>query len=355
MNERFFQIAVLPGDGIGVDVTAEALRVWRALESQLQGIRFEFTEYAVGAGEYLRNGNPLPEKTFEAIRHADAVMLGAMGLPDVRWPDGKEMTPQIDLRERLDLYCGLRPIRLYHEADTPLKNLRAGEIDLLIVRENCEGLFSARLSQHDPQAGEVRDVLRVSRSGAERISRAAFQEALKRRKKVTLVDKANVLPSMVFFREIFDQVAAEFPAVETERVYVDAAALYLVKDPRRFDVIVTENMFGDILSDLAAGLIGGMGMAPSADIGEECAVFQPSHGSAPDIAGAGIANPVATILSAAMLLEWLDHPETIRGAQTIRGAVEDVFKDPANRTPDMGGKLTTGEMAEKVIRALRCK
>jgi 3-isopropylmalate dehydrogenase len=349
MARQTFQIAVLPGDGIGLDVTAEALRLLRALESQLQGVCFQFTEYAVGAGEYLRHGDPLPEKAFEAARHADAILLGAMGLPDVRWPDGKEMTPQLDLREKLDLYCGLRPIRLYHETDTPIKELRAGEIDLLIVRENCEGLFSSRLSQRDPHLDEVRDVLRISRAGAERIARAAFRQALKRRKKVTLVDKANVLPSMVFFRKVFDEVAAEFPSVQAERVYVDAAALYLVKDPHRFDVIVTENMFGDILSDLAAGLIGGMGMAPSADIGEKCAVFQPSHGSAPDIAGAGIANPVAAILSAAMMLEWLNHPETLRGAQMIRRAVEAVFADRANRTPDMGGKLTTRQMAEKLL------
>jgi 3-isopropylmalate dehydrogenase len=352
MPERTFQIAVLPGDGIGVDVTAEAVRVLRALEPGLQDVRFAFTEYSVGAAEYLRGGNPLPEKAFEAARSADAVLLGAMGLPKVRWPDGKEMTPQIDLRERLDLYCGLRPIRLYHEADTPLKQGRAGEIDLLIVRENCEGLFSARLSQRDSAADEVRDVLRISRAGAERIIRAAFREGLQRRKKVTLVDKANVLPSMVFFREIFDQVALEFPEVETERVYVDAAALYLVKDPRRFDVIVTENMFGDILSDLAAGLVGGMGMAPSADIGEQCAVFQPAHGSAPDIAGTGVANPIATILSAAMMLEWLRHPETVRGAQTIRRAVEAVLADPANRTPDMGGKLTTWQLSERVVQQI---
>ena len=184
------------------------------------------------------------------------------------------------MRERLDLYCGLRPIRLFHADDSPLKNYNAGEIDLLIVRENCEGLFSSRLSQRDTVADEVRDVLLISRRGAERICRAAFREASKRRKKVTLVDKANVLPSMVFFRQIFFEVAKEFPDVEPDAIYVDAAALYLVKDPRRFDVIVTENMYGDILSDLAASLVGGMGIAPSADIGDRHAVFQPSHGTA---------------------------------------------------------------------------
>jgi 3-isopropylmalate dehydrogenase len=347
-----FNIAVLPGDGIGVDVTESAVEVLRRLEPSLGSMRLIFTEHAVGAGEFLCNGDPLPEPASEACRDADAVLLGAMGRPDVRWPDGREMTPQIDLRERLDLFCGLRPIRLYHADDSPLKNYQAGEIDLLIVRENCEGLFSARHSPVGGQADEVRDVMCISRRGAERICRAAFREARKRRKKVTLVDKANVLPSMVFFRRVFFDVAAEFPDVEPDAVYVDAAALYLVKDPRRFDVIVTENMFGDILSDLAAGLVGGMGMAPSADFGERCGVFQPAHGSAPDIAGKGIANPVAAILSAAMMLEWLAQPALVEGAQRIRRAVEAVLADPANRTPDMGGRLTTRAMTDLIVRQL---
>jgi 3-isopropylmalate dehydrogenase len=347
-----FHIAVLPGDGVGVEVVAEALRVLRAVESRLGNVHFECTEYAAGAGEYVRHGDPLPAKALEACREADAVLLGAMGLPEVRWPDGREMTPQIDLREQLDLYCGLRPIRLLHPSDSPLRRMAPGEIDLLIVRENCEGLFSARLAKRDPEADEVRDVLRISRLGAERIIRAACQQAERRRGKITLVDKANVLPSMVFFREVFDQVTCEFRGLETERLYVDAAALYLVTHPGRFDVIVTENMFGDILSDLAAGLVGGMGMAPSADIGETSALFQPAHGTAPDLAGKGTANPVATILSAALMLDWLGHSEAARGAMMIREAVEKVFADPANRTREMGGKLTTTAMGDRIIRHL---
>jgi 3-isopropylmalate dehydrogenase len=351
-SKTLLNIAVLPGDGIGVDVTAAAAEVLRAIEPALENVRFEFTEHTVGAAEYLRNGDPLPAAAFEACQRADAVLLGAMGLPNVRWPDGKEMTPQIDLRERLELFCGLRPIRLFNADDSPLKNYNAGEIDLLIVRENCEGLFSSRLSQRDTVADEVRDVLLISRRGAERICRSAYREARKRRKKVTLVDKANVLPSMVFFRKIFFEVANEFPDVEPDAIYVDAAALYLVKNPRRFDVIVTENMYGDILSDLAAGLVGGMGMAPSADIGDRHAVFQPSHGSAPDIAGKSIANPIAAILSAAMMLEWLDRPTLTLGAQRIRHAVEAALADPANRTRDLGGRLTTKQMTERILAAL---
>jgi 3-isopropylmalate dehydrogenase len=346
-----FNIAVLPGDGIGVDVTREALRVLNALEPQLAGVKFAFQEHAVGASEYLQNGDPLPASTLEACAKADAVLLGAMGLPSVRWPDGKEMTPQIDLREKLDLYAGPRPIKLYHGDDTPLKGYQTGEIDFVIVRENTEGLFSARLST-SPSDDEARDVLRLTRHGCERVIRFAFELARKRRKHCTLVDKANVLPSMVFFRRIFDEISEQYPDVSTERVYVDAMALFLVRKPQVYDVIVTENMFGDILSDLAGGLIGGMGMAPSGDIGEKCAVFQPSHGTAPDIAGKGIANPVAMILSAAMMLEWLGHEQTVIGARKIENAVQRVFENPENRTPDMGGKLTTSGITDLIIAAI---
>lgn len=341
-------IAVLPGDGIGADVMREGVKALRAVEAQLRGVRFELSEVSVGAAEFLRCGNPLPPAATEACRAADAILLAAMGLPEVRWPNGKELTPQIDLREQLDLYCGLRPIRLYHANDTPLKGVGAGEIDLMLVRESTEGLFSARGSNGNGSDGEVCDVMRITRRGSERVFRSAFRLARQRRRKLTLVDKANVLPSMVFFRSVFDKVAREFPDVQTERVYVDAMTLFLLRKPQAFDVIVTENMFGDILSDLAAGLVGGMGMAPSADIGEDYAVFQPAHGSAPDIAGKGIANPVAMILSVALMLDWIKHPETLCGAQLINRAVEKVLADPANRTPDVGGRLTTSQMGDLI-------
>jgi 3-isopropylmalate dehydrogenase len=352
LNSETLDIAVLPGDGIGVEVTREAVRVLQALEPQLNGVKLAFHEYSVGAAEYLKHGDPLPMDVFNACQRADAILLGAMGLPGVRWPDGREMAPQIDLRERLQLYAGVRPIRLYHAHDTPLKRCQAGEIDFVIVRESTEGLFSSRHARANPDCGEVCDVLRITRAGSERVCRAAFRLAQKRRGRVTLVDKANVLPSMVYFRSVFDAVAKEFPGVNPEHVYVDAAALYLVQRPHTFDVLVTENMFGDILSDLAAGLIGGMGMAPSADIGDDYAVFQPSHGTAPDIAGRGIANPVAAILSAALMLDWLEHPQTVMAARRIEKAVQTVLEDPTQRTPDLGGKLTGMQMADKIIARL---
>jgi len=345
-----YSIAVFPGDGVGKEVTGEATRLLDVVASKRPGLSFEFKTHKVGAGEYLRTGNPLPESAMQACEATDATLLGAMGLPHVRWPDGREMTPQIDLRERFDLYAGLRPIKLYNTIDSPLKGYGDERpIDFLLVRENTEGLFSARLNQEASDGMESRDVMRITRAGAERVCRTAFEYARKRRKHCTLVDKANVLPSMVFFRKIFDEIGEEYPEVERDYVYVDAMALFMVRKPDVYDVIVTENMFGDILSDLAAGIVGGMGMAPSGDVGAQHGIFQPSHGTAPDIAGKNIANPVAMILSGGMMLEWLGETEA---AQAIEGAVARVLADPSKRTPDMGGKLSTTEMTDAVIAEL---
>lgn len=350
-----YHIAVLPGDGIGPEVIRSSLAVLSALAARQSSLAFRFEELSVGAGEYLRNGDPLPDATLERMKSADAILLGAMGLPSVRWPTGVEMTPQIDIREKLDLFNGIRPIKLYHPDHSPLKGYgdRGGRmIDFVILRENCEGLFSERLSPRPPDRNFETDTLRITRSGAERICREAFLLARKRRNHVTLVDKANVLPSMAFLRRVFDEISAQFPDVTTDRVYVDAMALFLVQRPDTYDVIVTENMFGDILSDLAAGIVGGMGMAPSADIGPEFGLFQPSHGTAPSIAGRNLANPIATILSAALMLDWLGSPEAVAGARAIEQAVTTVMADTANRTADLGGTTTTEQITERVIAAL---
>lgn len=347
-----YQITVLPGDGIGPEVIAEAVRALRAVEAKIPSTRYILTEHPAGAGEYLRNGDPLPKATMDACRAADAILLGAMGIPSVRYPSGTEMTPQIDLREELDLYAGLRPIYLYSGNHSPLRGYEAGEIDFVIFRENTEGMFASRKNTVDFSAPHVDDTLRITRVATEKICRAAFDMARTRRKHVTLVDKANVLPTMAYFRSIFNGIAEEYPDVATDRVYVDAAALFLVKSPLRFDVMVMENLFGDILSDLAAGLVGGMGMAPSGDIGGKYAVFQPSHGSAPDIAGKKIANPLATIVSAAMMLEWLGSEDAKRGASMIHSAVKKVCLDPANTTRDLGGTLSTTQMGDRILEAL---
>jgi 3-isopropylmalate dehydrogenase len=350
-----YTIALLPGDGIGPEVTAEAVKVLNAAAKLAGGLELSYETFSVGAGEYLKSGDPLPPATLEEVKQFDAILLGAMGLPHVRWADGTEMTPQIDLRELLDLYLGLRPIRLYAAQDSPLKGYQSGEIDFLLIRENTEGLFFGRKQSVDPTAAEVRDVMRISRQSSERLFQAAFRYAKERRGKVTLVDKANVLPSMAFFRRVFQEVAAEFPDVESEAVYVDAMSLYLVQDPRRYDVVVTENMYGDILSDLAAGLIGGMGMAPSGDVGDRWAVFQPSHGTAPTIAGRNIANPIATILSGAMMLEWFGSAPARTAAAMIHSAVKRLMGASSERTCDMGGSLKTSECGDRIVALLGSK
>ncbi|MEW6753986.1 MAG: isocitrate/isopropylmalate dehydrogenase family protein [Candidatus Latescibacterota bacterium] len=353
-----YEIAVLGGDGIGPEVVEQAVEVLQQVAGRC-GMGLRFTDHPCGADCYLKCGTPLPAATLEACRAADAVLLGAMGRPDVRWPDGTEMRPQIDLRFQLDLYAGVRPIYLYAAEHTPLKGLGPGDIDLVILRENVEGLFASMNGGIELRGEVAVDSMVITRSGTERVVRFAFELARRRGRqpmKVTCVDKANVLRSMAFFRRIFDSVAASYPDVEREHAYVDALALHLVRRPASFDVLVMENMYGDITSDLAAGLVGGMGMAPSADIGEQAGVFQPSHGTAPDIAGLGVANPVATILSAAMMLDWFAdrHGDAAarQGAQRIGAAVRQVLETPGTGTPDLGGRMTTQEMGKAVAGAV---
>ncbi|MCI0455487.1 MAG: isocitrate/isopropylmalate dehydrogenase family protein [Gemmataceae bacterium] len=357
-----FNIAVLPGDGIGVEVTAEAVKVLRAVERASGRFMLELREHECGAGCYLRTGDDLPAATIEACRSADAVLLGAMGHPDVRKPDGTELVPQVALRVLLDLYAGVRPCRLYPGARSPLAGVKPGDIDLLILREQTEGLFASQnagIVLHDAVAT---DTLVMTRAGVRRVCEFAFRLARERRRaaldaarKVTCVDKANIFKSFAFFRKVFDEVAAANPDIASERTYIDAQALYLVQSPGRFDVVVTENLFGDILSDLAAGLIGGMGMAPSGDIGDRHGVFQPAHGTAPDIAGKGIANPVAAILSAGMMLEWLGgrhkQPALLEAAEWIERAVARVLEEGKALPVDQGGSATTAQVGDAIAAA----
>ena len=291
---RELRIAVLAGDGIGREVMAPCLALLETLAARTSAFRLAFEHYEAGAEVYQRTGVALPAEVMTAAQSADAILLGAMGLPDVRYPNGTEVTPQIELRERLHLYAGVRPVRVLPGGPTPLADPRARQIDLVLVRESTEGLFAARqLSRRDGRDA-VYDTMKISRETCERLFDFAFALARKRarggRGRVTCVDKANVLPAMAFFREIFLERAAWCEDVDADCAYVDATALRLVREPWNFDVLVTENMFGDILSDLGAALMGGMGMAPSADIGDRYGVFQPCHGTAPDIA-VGLASP----------------------------------------------------------------
>jgi 3-isopropylmalate dehydrogenase len=357
---RTFQIAVLPGDGIGAEVMAPCVRLLQTVSERAPDFRLAFAHYEAGAALYRRTGVALPDETLAGASRADAILLGAMGLPEVRYPDGTEVQPHLDLRDRFHLYAGVRPLRLFAGVPTPLADPRAASIDCVLVRESTEGLFAARQeSRRDGDA--VLDVMRISRSVSVRLFRFAFELARQRRAKghpgrVSCVDKANVLPAMAYFRQLFLEVAREYPDVAADCIYVDAAGLKLVRAPWDFDVFVTENMFGDILSDVGAGLVGGMGMAPSADIGDEHAVFQPCHGTAPDIAGQGRANPIAMILSGAMMLDWLGHRHKldgcVRAAEDLVRAIQAALATGDLVSTEAGGVATTAVFAERIARAL---
>ena len=345
------KICVLPGDGIGVEVIEATLPI---LQKVQKGFSLEFQTYPAGAQHYKKTGEALPEKTFEAARDADAMLFGAMGWPAIRYPDGTEIAPQLDLRFRLELYAGVRPVRAIPGIPLPLADPRAKEIDLVVVRESTEGLFASRGKGVVEDDREARDTMVITRKGSERVHEFSFRLAAKRRKKmVTCVDKANVFASMAFFRRIFDEVAARHPGIQARHHYIDATALDLVRRPWDFDVLVTENMFGDIISDQTAALIGGMGMAPSGDIGDQHGLFQPCHGSAPDIAGQGKANPTACILSAAMMLDWLAersrNDALSQAARRIEKAVDVIFQSQKLKPFEFGGKAGTREIRDAVL------
>jgi homoisocitrate dehydrogenase len=330
-------ICLIPGDGVGQEVIPAARRV---LEVVLPDARM--IEADAGWECFQRTGTALPEVTVGAVARADAAMFGATQSPSGRVTG--YASPILALRKRFDLFANLRPTRRMLPSDPA--------IDLCIVRENTEGLYSGRERMEGANTAIAERV--ITRSASERIARRAFEEARQRmaarttekRLKVTIVHKANVLKlSDGLFRESCLAVAREFPDVAVEEMLVDAAAMWLARDPARFDVIVTTNLFGDILSDLAAGLAGGLGMAPSANAGAgSVAVFEPVHGSAPDIAGRGIANPVGAILSAAMLLDHIGRPEL---GDRVRAAVQGVL-DAGIRTPDIGGDATTEQVTAAV-------
>ncbi|MDP1582692.1 MAG: isocitrate/isopropylmalate family dehydrogenase, partial [Bradyrhizobium sp.] len=301
-------IAVLGGDGIGPEVMAPALDVLRRIEATTD-LKFRFTEAPAGANHYREAGQSMPESTIRLCDEADAILLGACGLPSVRYPDNTEIAPQIELRVHFDLYAGVRPARLIPGVASPIVGADARGIDLIVVRESTEGLF-ASMGKGVVTNDEARETLVITRKTSERLFEFSFRLAERRKARgkpgsLACVDKANVFKAFAFFRGIFDEAAKNHPGVKADHMYIDACAALLVKRPWDFDVMVTENMFGDILSDLTAGLIGGMGMAPSADIGDRHAVFQPCHGTAPDIMGQGKANPTGMILSIAMMLDWL--------------------------------------------------
>ncbi|MEP7207279.1 MAG: isocitrate/isopropylmalate dehydrogenase family protein [Casimicrobiaceae bacterium] len=359
-DEQAYRIAVLPGDGIGPEVIQAAVPLLEKL-CRNQSFRFEWDERPAGAQHYQATGDALPHATLEASRAADAILFGAMGWPAIRYPDGTEIAPQLDLRVALELYAGVRPARAIPGTPPVLADPRAAGIDLVVIRESTEGLFASRGKGTIVDDREASDTMVITRAGSERLHDFSFRLAQRRKRRglpgrVTCVDKANVFRSMAFFRKIFDERARQFPDVEARHHYIDATALDLIRKPWDFDVIVTENMFGDILSDEAAALIGGMGMAPSADIGDHHGLFQPCHGSAPDIAGQGKANPTAMILSAAMMLDWLAEragdESLARASVRLEHAVDAVFASGRIRPYEFGGTDGTHAIASAVAAEL---
>jgi len=351
-------IAVLGGDGIGPEVMAPALEVLRKIEAT-SDLKFRFTDAPAGANNYLATGKSMPDSTVRLCEEADAILLGACGLPSVRYPDNTEIAPQIELRFHFDLYAGVRPARLIPGVPSPIVGADQHGIDLVLIRESTEGLFASMgkgVVTHD----EARETLVITRRTSERLFDFSFRLAQRRKARgapgtLTCVDKANVFKAFAYFRQIFHERAGAFADVKPEHIYIDACSAALVRRPWDFDVLVTENMFGDILSDLAAGLIGGMGMAPSADIGDTHAVFQPCHGTAPDIMGTGKANPAAMVLSVAMMLDWLaerhEHTAAAEAAVRIEQAVDRAFA-AGLRPFEFGGQDGTVEVTRAVLMAL---
>src|SRR4249919_1520652 len=354
-----FHIAVLPGDGIGPEVMAPALAVLNKVAASTPRLKLRFTEAPAGAGHYRDTGASLPESTVKLCEEADAILLGACGLPHIRYPDNTEIMPQVELRFIFDLYAGVRPARLIPGVPSPIVGADQRGIDLIVIRESTEGLFASMgkgVVTHD----EARETLVITRKTSERLFDFSFRLAERRKARgkpgaLACVDKANVFKAFAFFREMFDEAAKRHPEVKTDRLYVDACSAMLVKRPWDFDVMVMENMFGDILSDMTAGLIGGMGMAPSADIGDRYAVFQPCHGTAPDIMGQGKANPTGMILSAAMMLDWLAEKHGVEGAaeagERIERAVDQAYAG-AIKPFEFGGSNGTADIAKAVLAAL---
>lgn len=362
---RPYRIAGLPGDGIGTECYAGALEVLRAVESSTPGLVLEIETFEAGAEHYRRHGVALPSEVLEACLSADAVLLAAIGLPDVRKPDGTEVQPDMmmALRRAMGLYAAVRPIKLYEGIKSPLNTASRG-IDMVVLRENLEGLFASFGGGCMLNDQVATDSIIVTREGTERIVEFAFRLAAKRngrpldgRRMVTCVDKANVFRSYAFFRQVFHEVAVDHPEIHADAAYVDAMALYMVNSPSHWDVLVMENQFGDILSDLGAAIVGGLGMAPSAEIGGQHALFQPSHGSAPQIAGKNVANPMATILSSGMMLEWLGerhHDElAAQAGRRIEQSVAEFLSTSDLRTPDQGGQATTSEVAAAIAQIVR--
>ncbi len=352
-TETSYTIAVIPGDGIGPEIIEAASDVLRQVV-KTEDFSLDFVYYEAGAAVYQKCGDALPPDTLAGCKEAQAIFKGPTGLPDVRLADGTEAGVLGGrFRNGLDLYVNLRPIKLYPNVPSALANRQAGEIDWVMVRENTEGLYASRGNGVVANTGQaVTDTLMITRLGCERIIRYAFEEAQRRngKKRVACVDKSNVLRSFAFFRQIFKEIGEDYADIEQDYLYVDAAAQALVLEPDRFDVIVTENLFGDILSDLGGATVGGIGVCAGANIGDKYAYFEPIHGSAPGLAGKGEANPLAAILAGGLMLNYLGQRQA---AIKIEQAVQQAFLEKRiSLNPDGSAKSGTRAVAEAICTQL---
>ena len=364
MSETF-NIATFKGDGIGPDVINSAIEIIEKASNAVGGLNFEWNFIKAGATYYKETGKDVEDDGEKKAEQSDAIFLGAIGLPSIRKDDGTEIAPHLRFREVFNLYAGVRPVKAYKNTPQRLSNKNAEKIDFVVLRECTEGLFyTAAVHNRNKIANnnEVEDIMRITRNTTTRLHNFAFKLAEKRKQKgklgkVTCVDKANVFKSQALFRKIFNEIKEEYPNISADTCYVDAMALNLIRQPWEYDVMVMENIFGDILSDLGGGLVGGMGMASCGEIGDNHGLFQPAHGSAPDIMGKNKANPLATILSGSLMLEYLadkkDCPDANEAALIIENAIEEGFNKNLLRPFEFGGDMSTTEITSQILNLIK--
>ena len=348
------RIAVIAGDGVGPEVIAEGVKVLEKAAQLDGGFRFEFTYFPWGCEYYLREGRMMPENGIEQLSKFDAIFLGAVGYPGV--PDHISLWDLLlVIRKRFDQYVNLRPVKLLQGAPCPLKDVVREDVDMTFIRENSEGEYAGSgswLFKGKPNEVVIQDGV-FSRAGCERIMRYAFELARKENKTLTSISKGNALNySMVFWDQIFKEISEEYPDVETHSYLVDAASMLMVKDPKRFQIVVTSNLFGDILTDLGAAIAGGMGLAAGANLNPEGiypSMFEPIHGSAPDIAGQQISNPLATVWAASQMLDFFHHEQW---GKALLDAVEALLMEGKTLTPDLGGTALTSQVGDAVVEKL---
>ena len=346
-----YKMALIPGDGIGPEVTAEGVRVLDAVAALDGDFRFEWTRFPWGCDYYLKHGKMMDDDGVDQLKQFDAIYLGAVGAPGV--PDHISLWGLLlAIRKGFDQYINLRPVRLLKGAPCPLKNVSPEDVDMTFIRENSEGEYAgsgAWLYKGQPNEVVIQNGV-FSRLGCERVIRYAYELARREHKTLTSISKGNALNySMVFWDQIFAEVGKEYPDVRTHTLLVDAASMFMVRDPKRFEIVVTSNLFGDILTDLGAAIAGGLGLAAGANLNPERkypSMFEPIHGSAPDIAGKGVANPLASIWSAAQILDFFGHEDWGR---RVLDAIERLLTEKKTLTPDIGGTSSTQEVGSAVI------